>query len=199
MGKHCFWPKYRPSTKALATKAAYTLNPALEGLSASVSCPCLPPSLSVGLASPCRPGFVPASLAFPLSASHCPPSPALPSLAFWVLSLPLTCRCPSLGFFSQSLAHMTTLAPQCPGTQCWALERGHPFPLRFSLPAALLGCGAQPGPARPAGPAPLCCALPSQDPKPLPYLRHDQPYTFDINLSVTLKGTVVGSKGVSSS
>ncbi|XP_068415128.1 fumarylacetoacetase isoform X2 [Eschrichtius robustus] len=26
------------------------------------------------------------------------------------------------------------------------------------------------------------------DPKPLPYLRHDQPYTFDINLSVTLKG-----------
>ncbi|XP_022410284.1 fumarylacetoacetase isoform X3 [Delphinapterus leucas] len=27
-----------------------------------------------------------------------------------------------------------------------------------------------------------------QDPKPLPYLRHDQPYTFDINLSVTLKG-----------
>lgn len=49
------------------------------------------------------------------------------------------------------------------------------------------------------GSAPLCCALPSQDPKPLPYLRHDQPYTFDINLSVTLKGTVVGSKGMSSS
>lgn len=38
---------------------------------------------------------------------------------------------------------------------------------------------------------PHCCALPSQDPKPLPYLRHSQPYTFDINLSVTLKGTVV--------
>uniref|UniRef100_A0A452U2H3 Fumarylacetoacetase n=1 Tax=Ursus maritimus TaxID=29073 RepID=A0A452U2H3_URSMA len=35
---------------------------------------------------------------------------------------------------------------------------------------------------------PLCCALPSQDPKPLPYFRHDRPYTFDINLSVTLKG-----------
>ncbi|XP_070353293.1 fumarylacetoacetase isoform X4 [Equus asinus] len=27
-----------------------------------------------------------------------------------------------------------------------------------------------------------------QDPRPLPYLRHDQPYTFDINLSVALKG-----------
>lgn len=44
---------------------------------------------------------------------------------------------------------------------------------------------------------PLCCALPSQDPKPLPYLRHDRPYTFDINLSVTLKGTVVELEGVS--
>lgn len=45
--------------------------------------------------------------------------------------------------------------------------------------------------------APPCCVLPPQDPKPLPYLRHDQPYTFDINLSVTLKGTVTGSEGVS--
>lgn len=43
-------------------------------------------------------------------------------------------------------------------------------------------------------PAPPCSALPSQDPKPLPYLRHDRPYTFDINLSVTLKGTVTASR-----
>lgn len=46
--------------------------------------------------------------------------------------------------------------------------------------------------------APLCCALFSQDPRPLPYLRHDQPYTFDINLSVALKGTAVGPEGVPS-
>lgn len=147
LGKHCFWPEFRPSTKA-----ACILNPALEGLSASAGRPCLPPSLSVGLASP-------AGLAlFPhLWPSHCPPSPALPSLAFWVLCLPLTCRGPSLGCFSQSPAHMTTLAPQCPGTQCWALERGHPFSLRFSLPAALLACGAQP----------LCAVLcPHRTPSP---------------------------------
>ncbi|XP_029807466.1 fumarylacetoacetase [Suricata suricatta] len=35
---------------------------------------------------------------------------------------------------------------------------------------------------------PFVVPNPEQDPKPLPYLRHDQPYTFDINLSVTLKG-----------
>ncbi|KAB0405116.1 hypothetical protein E2I00_016437 [Balaenoptera physalus] len=35
---------------------------------------------------------------------------------------------------------------------------------------------------------PFAVPNPEQDPKPLPYLRHDQPYTFDINLSVTLKG-----------
>ncbi|XP_007194293.2 fumarylacetoacetase isoform X3 [Balaenoptera acutorostrata] len=34
---------------------------------------------------------------------------------------------------------------------------------------------------------PFAVSNPEQDPKPLPYLRHDQPYTFDINLSVTLK------------
>lgn len=45
--------------------------------------------------------------------------------------------------------------------------------------------------------APLFCILPLQDPKPLPYLRHDQPYMFDINLSVSLKGTVTASEGVS--
>lgn len=28
-----------------------------------------------------------------------------------------------------------------------------------------------------------------QDPKPLPYLCDDQPYTFDINLFVSVKGT----------
>lgn len=33
----------------------------------------------------------------------------------------------------------------------------------------------------------LLCSAP-QDPRPLPYLCHDQPYTFDINLSVALKG-----------
>ncbi|XP_045669082.1 fumarylacetoacetase isoform X4 [Ursus americanus] len=35
---------------------------------------------------------------------------------------------------------------------------------------------------------PFAVPNPEQDPKPLPYLRHDRPYTFDINLSVTLKG-----------
>lgn len=35
---------------------------------------------------------------------------------------------------------------------------------------------------------PFVIPNPEQDPKPLPYLRHDQPYTFDINLSVSLKG-----------
>uniref|UniRef100_A0A8C0PLX0 Fumarylacetoacetase n=1 Tax=Canis lupus familiaris TaxID=9615 RepID=A0A8C0PLX0_CANLF len=35
---------------------------------------------------------------------------------------------------------------------------------------------------------PFVVPNPEQDPKPLPYLRHSQPYTFDINLSVTLKG-----------
>ncbi|XP_047702627.1 fumarylacetoacetase isoform X2 [Prionailurus viverrinus] len=35
---------------------------------------------------------------------------------------------------------------------------------------------------------PFAVPNPDQDPKPLPYLRHDRPYTFDINLSVTLKG-----------
>ncbi|XP_062062330.1 fumarylacetoacetase [Lepus europaeus] len=35
---------------------------------------------------------------------------------------------------------------------------------------------------------PFAVPNPEQDPKPLPYLRHDQPYTFDINLFVALKG-----------
>ncbi|KAM5206579.1 fumarylacetoacetase isoform 2-T2 [Hipposideros larvatus] len=35
---------------------------------------------------------------------------------------------------------------------------------------------------------PFVVPNPEQDPKPLPYLRHDQPYTFDINLFVALKG-----------
>uniref|UniRef100_A0A8C8X869 Fumarylacetoacetase n=1 Tax=Panthera leo TaxID=9689 RepID=A0A8C8X869_PANLE len=34
---------------------------------------------------------------------------------------------------------------------------------------------------------PFAVPNPEQDPKPLPYLRHDRPYAFDINLSVTLK------------
>ncbi|XP_040349329.1 fumarylacetoacetase [Herpailurus yagouaroundi] len=37
---------------------------------------------------------------------------------------------------------------------------------------------------------PFAVPNPEQDPKPLPYLRHDRPYTFDINLSVSLKGTL---------
>lgn len=35
---------------------------------------------------------------------------------------------------------------------------------------------------------PFVVPNPKQDPKPLPYLCHSQPYTFDINLSVALKG-----------
>ncbi|XP_062946639.1 fumarylacetoacetase isoform X2 [Cynocephalus volans] len=35
---------------------------------------------------------------------------------------------------------------------------------------------------------PFAVPNPDQDPRPLPYLCHDQPYTFDINLSVALKG-----------
>ncbi|KAM6202765.1 fumarylacetoacetase [Rhynchocyon petersi] len=39
---------------------------------------------------------------------------------------------------------------------------------------------------------PFAMPNPVQDPKPLPYLCHDQPYTFDINLSVALKGEGMG-------
>ncbi|XP_045417461.1 fumarylacetoacetase [Lemur catta] len=35
---------------------------------------------------------------------------------------------------------------------------------------------------------PFAVPGPEQAPRPLPYLRHDQPYAFDINLSVALKG-----------
>uniref|UniRef100_A0A5F7ZA43 Fumarylacetoacetase n=1 Tax=Macaca mulatta TaxID=9544 RepID=A0A5F7ZA43_MACMU len=35
---------------------------------------------------------------------------------------------------------------------------------------------------------PFAVPNPKQDPRPLPYLCHDRPYTFDINLSVALKG-----------
>jgi fumarylacetoacetase len=34
---------------------------------------------------------------------------------------------------------------------------------------------------------PFACPNPVQDPKPLPYLLHDDPYSFDINLSVGIK------------
>ncbi|XP_013775130.2 fumarylacetoacetase-like [Limulus polyphemus] len=34
---------------------------------------------------------------------------------------------------------------------------------------------------------PFCCANVSQDPKPLPYLQHSDPYNFDINLQVAIK------------
>uniref|UniRef100_A0A8D1QCI7 Fumarylacetoacetase n=1 Tax=Sus scrofa TaxID=9823 RepID=A0A8D1QCI7_PIG len=96
---------------------------------------------------------------------------------------------------SQSPAHMTTLSPHCPGTQCWSLERSGLFILRSSVPEHR---GSAAGPAWASSarlPMTLCSAPPSQDPKPLPYLRHDQPYMFDINLSVALKGTVLGSQG----
>uniref|UniRef100_A0A8D1SKS5 Fumarylacetoacetase n=1 Tax=Sus scrofa TaxID=9823 RepID=A0A8D1SKS5_PIG len=88
----------------------------------------------------------------------------------------------------QSPAHMTTLSPHCPGTQCWSLERSGLFILRSSVPEHR---GSAAGPAWASSarlPMTLCSAPPSQDPKPLPYLRHDQPYMFDINLSVALKG-----------
>ena len=75
----------------------------------------------------------------------------------------------------------TTLASHCPGNGAAPPERG-PFYLRSSV-------------GTPASDPP-CCALPSQDPKPLPYLCHDQPYTFDIHLSVALKGTAMGLGGV---
>ncbi|EGW13581.1 Fumarylacetoacetase [Cricetulus griseus] len=39
---------------------------------------------------------------------------------------------------------------------------------------------------------PFVVSNPEQDPKPLPYLCHKQPYTFDINLSVALKGMLQG-------
>lgn len=90
---------------------------------------------------------------------------------------------------------MTTLSPHCPGTQCWSLERSGLFILRSSVPEHR---GSAAGPAWASSarlPMTLCSALLSQDPKPLPYLRHDQPYMFDINLSVALKGTVLGSQG----
>ncbi|XP_077979931.1 fumarylacetoacetase-like [Glandiceps talaboti] len=36
--------------------------------------------------------------------------------------------------------------------------------------------------------APFALPNPTQDPEPLPYLRHEDPYTFDINLSFAVKG-----------
>ncbi|KAF5911520.1 hypothetical protein HPG69_000812 [Diceros bicornis minor] len=44
---------------------------------------------------------------------------------------------------------------------------------------------------------PFAVPNPEQDPRPLPYLCHDQPYTFDINLSVALKGTIMELEGAS--
>lgn len=84
--------------------------------------------------------------------------------------------------------------PQCPGRDtALSWKEGTHLLLRASCPAALLwGQSGQLG--QPT--QPLCVPLPSQDPKPLPYLCHDQPYTFDINLSVALKGTALGSEAV---
>lgn len=87
-----------------------------------------------------------------------------------------------------------TLTPRVQG-HTTVLERGDAPSSRSSWPAALLW--GQPGQlGQPT--QPLYVPLPSQDPKPLPYLCHDQPYTFDINLSVALKGTALGSEAVSS-
>lgn len=33
----------------------------------------------------------------------------------------------------------------------------------------------------------------NQDPKPLPYLVHEDPYNFDIHLEVAIKGEVLGT------
>ena len=35
---------------------------------------------------------------------------------------------------------------------------------------------------------PFCVQGPEQDPKPFPYLTHDDPYSFDINLSAAIQG-----------
>lgn len=89
------------------------------------------------------------------------------------------------------------LPPSPPVSRDTALswKEGTHLLLRASCPVALLwGQSGQLG--QPT--QPLCVPLPSQDPKPLPYLCHDQPYTFDINLSVALKGTALGSEAVSS-
>lgn len=83
------------------------------------------------------------------------------------------------------------IGPPSPPT-CRAIGRG---PWQAPLLQQALCCG--PTRASSACPlTPLCCVLFSQDPRPLPYLCHDQPYTFDINLSVALKGTAMGSEGV---
>ncbi|KAK2509570.1 hypothetical protein MC885_020746 [Smutsia gigantea] len=78
--------------------------------------------------------------------------------------------------FPGSLAHTATFACYSPG---------HSVPGQgpHLLPWVQCPLGQLSPPA-----ATLCCSLPSQDPPPLPHLRHDQPYTFDINLSVALKG-----------
>lgn len=74
------------------------------------------------------------------------------------------------------------LAARCAGARRWV-----PGGL-LRLPQALCRGPRRASSARADGR--LCFALPTQDPQPLPYLRHDQPYTFDIHLSVALKGTV---------
>lgn len=93
---------------------------------------------------------------------------------------------------------MTTLPLYCQGHGARSLEREHSFYLGSSVPRPnWFAVGPSLGQLSPPVSTPLCCALPLQDPRPLPYLRHDQPYTFDINLSVALKGTVMELEDVS--
>jgi len=42
--------------------------------------------------------------------------------------------------------------------------------------------------------APFVCAGPEQDPKPFPYLLHDDPYSFDIQLSAAIQGQITCSR-----
>lgn len=39
--------------------------------------------------------------------------------------------------------------------------------------------------------APFCVPGPEQDPKPFPYLTHEDPYSFDINLTASIQGEVL--------
>ncbi len=41
---------------------------------------------------------------------------------------------------------------------------------------------------------PFLCKGPEQDPKPFPYLQHDDPYAFDINLEVSLNVSELSDK-----
>ncbi|XP_067941722.1 fumarylacetoacetase-like [Watersipora subatra] len=44
--------------------------------------------------------------------------------------------------------------------------------------------------------APFCVAGPQQDPKPMPYLSHSDPYSFDINLTAAIQGENMAAPSV---